>query len=378
MDALLLYGVAAGAALLLFCAPLRAQQKSLIEDIEVQYNINSAINSMYNFDFDTAAKEYRWLEQSHSWHPLPSFLQGLNEWWKILPNLHVKTHDKAFLAHMEEAKERAKKLYKQKEWRAEGVVFLSLVHGLRARFYGERKQWITSLGALRKALKYLKEAQRNDYLHTETLIGSGLYNYYAEWLPENHKMARYFRFLFEKGDKKKGLEQLEKAAYNAFYTRIEARHFLASILDGASKHTEAVRLMSYLTGQYPNNGYFQREYANMLYKSKDFTRCQAVSEDMLQKVLSEQPGYGASQGRYAHFFLGQFYETSPLGLAAAVPHYEQVVGYAEEMDALSYSYTVAALLGLAEFYEQAGDRNRAKKKYREAKRFLQEEIQAPA
>lgn len=347
--------------------PLHGQEKYLIEDIEVQYNINHAINSMYNFDFETAAKEYRWLEQSYPWHPLPYFLLGLNEWWKILPNLHITAHDKAFLSHMKIAKTKAEVLYKKGAWQAESIIFLLLIHGLKGRFYGEREEWISAIIETRQAIKYLKKAREGDYLSIETLAGEGLYNYYIEWLPSHQRVARYLRLFFERGDKEKGIKQLEEAAYNAFYTRIEAQHFLAAILDGEKKYPEALRMMAYLTEKYPNNGYFQREYANMLYKAKKFDECKVVSEDMLRKVREQKPGYGASQGRYAHFFLGQLYESSPMGLAAAVSHYEQVVRYATAMQILSYSYTIVSILGLARFHEETEGFAQAEERYEQAK-----------
>ena len=185
---------------------------------------------------------------------------------------------------------------------AESVVFLLLAHGLVGRLHGERSRWILALHTTRKALGYLETAKAFPHLHAEVLVLEGLYNYYVEWLAEHNKVARYLRFFISEGDKKMGMEQLEKAAYNAFYTRVEAQHFLASILDNEKKYPEALRIMSYLVEKYPDNAYFQREYANMLYKSANFSLCRVVSEDMLRKVREDKAGYRASQRRYAELF----------------------------------------------------------------------------
>ena len=56
---------------------------SILTDIDIQIEATSAINKMYNFEFDDAEKEFKWLVQEYKNHPLPVFLLGLSKWWKI-------------------------------------------------------------------------------------------------------------------------------------------------------------------------------------------------------------------------------------------------------------------------------------------------------
>ena len=53
---------------------------------EVQIEATTAINHMYNFKFYEAEKEFNYLKVKYPDHPLPEFLLGLMEWWKIVPN----------------------------------------------------------------------------------------------------------------------------------------------------------------------------------------------------------------------------------------------------------------------------------------------------
>ena len=73
----------------------------LISSISVQLESSQALNDLYNFKFEKAEQQFRWFKQKYAWHPLPYFLLGLSEWWKILPTTNDTSHDERFLAYMD-------------------------------------------------------------------------------------------------------------------------------------------------------------------------------------------------------------------------------------------------------------------------------------
>ncbi len=67
-------------------------------------------------------------------------------------------------------------------------------------------------------------------------------------------------------DKALGLKQLKEVSYNAFYTRTEAMVWLMRILNNyENDQPRAFQLAQYLHTSYPDNPYFHRYYARMLY-----------------------------------------------------------------------------------------------------------------
>ena len=68
----------------IFCQ--QTDSSSILTNIDIQIEATSAINKMYNFQFDEAEKEFRWLINEYRNHPLPVFLLGLSTWWKIYAN----------------------------------------------------------------------------------------------------------------------------------------------------------------------------------------------------------------------------------------------------------------------------------------------------
>ena len=111
----------------------------LIADMNVQMDANEAINLMYNFKFIEARKQFNWFKQYYPEHPLPYFLMGLNEWWQIMPNLDVESHDEHFYAYMDTSIMKAKELISQDFFKQ-----------FRPKTYSKRSICISTCSELRK------------------------------------------------------------------------------------------------------------------------------------------------------------------------------------------------------------------------------------
>ncbi|MFC7670051.1 tol-pal system YbgF family protein [Hymenobacter humi] len=84
----------------------------LLLDKDIQIELDGAVHNIYNFKYDRAEKQFRSLRRRYPNHPMPYFLLGLSTWWKIMPtNFQSKQYDKAFLAYMDTAVNKAQKLY---------------------------------------------------------------------------------------------------------------------------------------------------------------------------------------------------------------------------------------------------------------------------
>ncbi|MFM8744778.1 MAG: hypothetical protein ACKODM_15820, partial [Cytophagales bacterium] len=110
----------------------------LISDISVQLEAAQALNDLYDFKFQKAEMQMRWFKQKYTWHPLPYFMLGLSEWWKIMPNTKETKYDGKFLAYMDSAIMVAQNLYKKHpEYKVEASFFLAASHGFKGRLYSE-------------------------------------------------------------------------------------------------------------------------------------------------------------------------------------------------------------------------------------------------
>jgi tetratricopeptide (TPR) repeat protein len=343
----------------------------LISDLGVQLQCTDALNDLYNFKFDDAEWKFRYLRYKYRWHPLPYFLMGLIEWWKIMPNTKNQTHDNAFMSYMDSTILVAENLYKNHPpYKIEASFFLAAAYGFKGRLYSDeyRKQWRKAASAGKSAMNYLEASKQGQDLSPELLFGDALYNYFSVWVPENYPALKPIMWFFPKGDKKLGLEQLKEVSYNAFYTRVEAMVWLMRILNNYENDQQrAYQISEYLYNTYPDNPFFHRYYARTLYSMGRFALAEPAAQQILHRIDSGQVGYEATSGRYAGFFLGQIYEARG-NLDEAKKYYELCVKYAEEIEATESGYYLYSLIALGEIAEKQGNSAAAKKYFTEVKK----------
>lgn len=335
----------------------------LLSNVGVQLECTQALNDLYNFKFPEAEFQFQYLRARYRWHPLPYFLMGLIEWWKIMPNTKDTSHDEKFLAYMDSTIEVGEKLYDDyPAYKTEASFFLAAAYGFKGRLYSdeERKNWRKAASAGKDALDYLEEGKEQENLSPELLFGDALYNYFSVWVPENYPALRPVLWLFRKGDKALGLKQLKEVSYNAFYTRTEAMVWLMRILNSYEKdQPQAFQISEYLFQTYPDNPYFHRYYARMLYSLGRYVEAEPVCKNILAKIDSGQVGYEATSGRYASFFLGQIYEARRK-LDDAKKQYELCMKFAEQIGATDSGYYLYSMIALGEIAEKQGQKAEAR------------------
>lgn len=332
----------------------------LIADMEIQIKATQALNDMYNFKFDKAARGFRSLKYYFPNHPLADFLLGLNEWWKIVPNIAVEDYDVRFLMYMDSSIYKAEKLFKYDSSKVEGAFFLAAAYAFKGRLHSERRSWLKAANAVRQSLKYLDDCRSREDLSPELMFGDGLYNYFSVWLRENYPQLRPFMIMFSKGDKDLGLDQLRTVSRNAFYTRTEAQFWLMRILfNEENDPLGAIQVSEYLHNTFPDNPFFQRYYAMMLFSSGGIMQAKNISEDMLLKIDSGYFGYEATSGRYASFFLARIWESN-MDLEKALHYYNRAISFGEESEAYESGYYLYSLMGAARIYHRTGNNKEAR------------------
>jgi len=338
----------------------------LLSDMQIQIEATQALNDMYNFKFVESTRQYNWLKQKYKWHPLPYFLLGLNEWWKIMPNPGDKQYDETFLAYMDTVIRISEVLYKKPEFKVEASFFLSAAHGFKGRLYSDedRKQWSKATFAGKAALSYLDDSKGHHNLSPELLFGDALYNYFSVWIPENYSILKPVMLMFPKGDKELGLKQLKEVSFNAFYTRTEAMVWLMRIRHSYENDPKgAFYIGEYLHKTYPDNAYFHRYYARLLYTSGKFSQVVDVCEEILARIDSGMTGYEATSGRYAAFYLGHI-NFMRKNYDVAKENFHRAVLFAESIGATETGYYQYSLLNLAKIYEDGGDKDLARAYYK--------------
>ncbi|AKD57821.1 tetratricopeptide repeat protein [Spirosoma radiotolerans] len=356
----------------------------LLKHPGVQIESAEAINLMYNYKFYEADKEFRWLRVRYPKHPMPYFLMGLAEWWKIVPNTDITDYDSQCIAYMDTTITLAEKLYDDSENKLEPSFFLAAAYAFKGRLYSERKKWTKATFAGKNALKYFEKCKGNADFSPELLFGDGMYNYYAQWIPENYPLLKPILMFFPKGNKASGIKELEKTANTAFYTRVEARYFLVQIYSMENQYDKAYEMSKYMYEQYPDNPFFERYYARSAFVTGRLAEAERISKDILAKVDRTQSGYEGVSGRTAAYILAYINQLFYKNIPEAKVNYQKAVEYAKQTNATNAGYYLSSLVGLAKiandeknydlaqtyFKEVLDKAERKSSQYKEAKKAL--------
>lgn len=337
----------------------------LLKNPGIQIEATEAINQLYNYKFYEADKEFRWLKVRYPKHPLPFFLIGLAEWWKIVPNTDVTDYDEKCLAYMDSTINLAEKMYDDNENKVEPAFFLAAAYAFKGRLHSERQHWAKATLAGKNALKYFEKCKGNGDLSPELLFGDGLFNYYAQWIPQNYPLLKPILFFFPKGNKTEGIAQLEKNANYAFYTRTEARYFLMQIYSMENQYDKAYDLSKYMAEQYPDNPFFERYYARSSFVKGKLAESDLICKDILAKIAAGKTGYEGISGRTAAYILAyinqNFYQNVPL----AKQFYQQSIDFAKQTKSLDAGYYWSSVLALGKIATQEKEYDKATEYFKE-------------
>jgi tetratricopeptide (TPR) repeat protein len=341
----------------------------LLKNRYVEIEASQAMYDMYNMNFDRAERQFRYLKKQYGWHPLPDFLIGLSYWWRLMPHGDMETKwDGLFLAYMDSSQRKAEILYEEGN-KIEGAFFLAATYGFQGRLYGERSQYLKASLAGKNALNYLELCNGQEDFSPELLLGKGLFNYYAEWIPENYPLLKPLMAFFPDGDKKEGILQLKETARNAFYARTESQYYLLRILyEEENNLSEALELSKYLYDLYPNNSYFQNYYARILYRRGKFNQSIALFDSILTRVEQKQMGYEYSTTRYATYFLGNIYKIRG-DLNESKDFFQRSIQYAELSNATDKGYYYYSWLHLGELAQIQGQWDQAMGYYKKVRKL---------
>ncbi len=191
-------------------------------------------------------------------------LRALALWWRIQLDPESRALDAAFLSAANTAIAGAERLAAAEPTRAEAWFYVGAAYGVRAQFRVYRAERLAAARDGKRIKDALEKALKLDPSMHDAEFGVGMYRYYAGVAPALFRFLRFF-LLLPGGDRKGGLEQLERASRLGLLVRGEAQfqiHVLYLWYERKSK--EALALIEGLQQQYPRNPLFRQIEAEIL------------------------------------------------------------------------------------------------------------------
>jgi len=188
--------------------------------------VKAGINQIYGIEFDKAEKTFDRIIKEYPTHPSGKFFKAMTTWWRILLDLDNESMDDKFYDQLEEVIDMCDDILDKNARNVDAMFFKGGALGFRGRLRAIRESWFKAALDGKEGLGLVFKAYQANPKNVDIQLGFGIYHYYAEVIPQKYPAVKPFMIFFPKGDKTKGLKELENVAWNGRYARIEARYFL--------------------------------------------------------------------------------------------------------------------------------------------------------
>ncbi len=260
---------------------------------------------IYNMEFDKAEECFKQVVDKYPLLPAGYFLDAMVDWWKITAFRNSREFDKTFLNKIDKVIEVCEKILDTNEYEISALFFKGGAIGYRGRFHVVRDNWFRAANDGYSAFKILMkclEIAPNNY---DIMLGTGIYNYFAEVLPEQNPAIKPLMLFAPKGDRRLGILQLQASAKNARYASVEAKFVLLQIFyDFEKDFYSAYEVAKELVDKYPNNPVFQRYYGRCLVSLYYLDEWEQHWKQILDWSNNKKVGFDMLTAREALYYIG--------------------------------------------------------------------------
>ncbi|MGD8782769.1 MAG: hypothetical protein PVH88_27915 [Ignavibacteria bacterium] len=349
--------------------------------------VYQGVHQIYNLKFEDAEQTFEKVQSEFPGNPAGSFFDAMIIWWRIMIDFNNTELDDLFVEKLENVIDKCDDILDEDPNNIDALFFKGGALGFRGKLYSIRESWFDAALDGKDALPIVYDAYAVDSTNMDIQLGFGIYNYYAEMIPEKYPFVKPFMIFFPSGDKKKGIEQLEAAAMEGKYSKYESRYFLMTLFyQHENNFSKALEYAEMLTGDFPDNPIFQRHHGRILVRMGFYRRATRIFSDILKKCEAKLRGYSESSKREATYYMGlnlfkdnrpdsskvYFKESEKLSRMLIGKEYKQT-GYLA--NTLLYLGMIEDLSGnrenAIEYYEQVLDLDDFKDSHNRAEKYIE-------
>ncbi len=364
------------AAIIVMAAPQRAEAQWVLLDAKSDAMVRNGLTEMYNLRYEKADSTFNELVKQYPQHPAGYFLLALVDWWRIVPNIdsdnRVEKYSKSFDTRIDKTLEICEARLEENPVDIVGLFFKGSALGYRARLKVSRNfsatavfDWASALTEGKQAYDIILQCQRMAPSNSDILLGSGLYNYMAAYVPEKYPTAKPFISFLGPGDRQLGIQMLRISGQRAQYAGVEARYSLLEILSNLQQdYPSALAVAEELYAKYPNNPIFHKYLAKNYYMTRNYASSDSAWTEILRRVKNRVPGYEATLARQGLYYRGD----TRLRLGRyqdAIHEFSEALMISKKFNEDESSWIVLSTLKLGYTYDLMGRRNDAIEQYEE-------------
>ena len=330
--------------------------------------IQQGIDLIYQLHFVEADRYFEAIIADDPANPAGHFFLAMVGWWRVLIDLEDRSHDEAFYRLLERCIEVCDNRLAQDPDDFDVILFKGGAVGFRGRLRGDRHQFVRAARDGLRCLPLLKKSRALEPTNKDILFGQGIYNYFAEVIPERHPIVRPIMLFLADGDRELGLQQLQQVARDGRYARVEAIYFLAQIHRMFEEDDAgALPYLVELHEMYPENALFHRYRARTLIALGRWVQGIGQYEEVARRSRAGQAGYHQRGHIEALYYIGknafrQRRREAAVGSFSAADSLARTLGPDPE-DQETNGYAALANLYLGMTFDELGRQEDARQSY---------------
>ena len=323
------------------------------------------IGEVYNLQFEQAEKTFTELTAMRPHDPAGPFFLAMITWWRILIDIDNTRYDDEFFGSLDRVVDMCDSLLDRNPGDVNAIFFKGGAIGFIGRLKFHRNDYLAAANAGRKALPLVQAAAELDPENTDIQLGTGMYDYYAEVIPEEYPWLKPLLLFVPRGDRQRGLREITAASEKGRYASVEAAFFLMQIYFYYEKdYGKALAIAENLFARFPDNMLFHRYVGRCLSSLADWNGTRTAFEEIVRRASAGRRGYTRNVEREAEYYLG----VSLMGARdydGALRHLLRCDELSRTLDTQEASgFMIMANLKMGNVYDILGKRELALEQYR--------------
>lgn len=342
--------------------------------------LTDILRNIYSCNFDSSKMLIDSYIAAKPDSPKGYFFDVLSDWWKINIDRKNEKLDESFYAKVNKTVDVCDGILDKNPNDFNALFYKGGALGYRGLLKSLRESWLSAADDGKQALNLMDMALEIKPDNKEALLGIGIYNYFAEYVPLKYPFLKPLLIIFPKGDKVKGLAQIKEAAQYSKIAAYEAHYIIAYLnIVYEKNYAEGETYSSYLFNLFPANSVFERLVYNCYVGRGKFNEALEGWISVRNKNKSGAPGYNND----AVLREADYYITLCMLKQGNIDKTDEYIGELislnDKLDGEESSYKAFTVLMQGMKYDAAGDRNRAVDCYRKVidmKEFSNSRVEA--
>jgi hypothetical protein len=329
-------------------------QAQILKDTASLNLLKSGVDDIYNFRFESAHEVSQKLNMLFPEHPVVYLLNGMITYWENYPLIPTSPSRNLYENDMRNCIKSCEERYHPDDY-AESLLANMGARGMLLLYYADNNLSDNVFPMAKTTYRYIRQCFNYTSFYPDFYFFTGLYNYYREAYPDAHPIYKVLALFFPKGDKDKGLRELETAATNSIMLKAESSFFLSHIyLSFEYNYQKAYIFSKSLHELYPGNLEYQAAYIRNMLLLKKYDEAENMIR--LSNNISENTFFRSQLTIFNGILQEKKYRNNTL----AQKYYNEALNDISVFGYYGNEYSAYAYFGLSRISEINGDRQNRK------------------